>query len=93
MIVSQTPFLPYKHEVNVLQVVLGVDNETKLRQLSEKLKEGAVDHKLWVEQPENTPTCLVTKPYVKQDISRYFKKLKLLKTEESQPSTAGENSS
>lgn len=77
----------------VLQVVLGVDNEAKLRQLSEKLNEGAVDHKLWIEQPENTPTCLVTKPYVKQEISRYFKKLRLLKAEESQPPTTGDNSS
>lgn len=74
-------------------MVLGIDSETKLKQLSEKLKEGAVDHKLWIEQPENTPTCLVTKPYVKQDISKYFKKLKLLKAEESQPSATGEISS
>ena len=72
-------------------MVLGIDNETQLKQLSEKLKEGAVDHKLWIEQPEDIPTCLVTKPYAKQEISKYFKKLKLLKGGESQSSKTGES--
>lgn len=67
---------------NMHKVVLGIDGETKIRQLSEKLSEASVDHKLWIEQPEDIPTCLVTKPYAKQEVSKHFKKLKLLKVDE-----------
>lgn len=63
------------------KVVLGVESEVKLCNLSQKLKEASVDHKLWIEQPEDFPTCLVTKPYPKEEISRHFKKLKLFKAE------------
>lgn len=51
--------------------------------LAEKLKADNIDHKLWIEQPENFPTCLVTKPYPKENIQKYFKKLKLFKCETS----------
>ena len=54
-------------------------NESGLRKLSDKLKEGSVDHKLWVEQPENYPTCLATRPYPKQEVQHFFKKLKLFR--------------
>ena len=37
-----------------------------LSKISEKLKEAGVDHKLWIEQPENFPTCLAVKPYPKE---------------------------
>ncbi|KAK3887265.1 hypothetical protein Pcinc_008620 [Petrolisthes cinctipes] len=66
---------------NMHKVVLGVESETKLCNLSQKLKEASVDHKLWIEQPEDFPTCLVTKPYPKEEISRHFKKLKLFKAD------------
>ena len=56
-----------------------IDGEEKLRQLSEKLNMEGVLHKLWVEQPENYPTCLATKPYKKEEVQTYFKKLKLFK--------------
>lgn len=68
---------------NMHKVVLGIENEAKLRNLSEKLKESVIDHKLWFEQPEDTPTCLVTKPYPKEEVSRLFKKLKLFKMDNS----------
>ncbi|XP_076056883.1 putative peptidyl-tRNA hydrolase PTRHD1 isoform X2 [Oratosquilla oratoria] len=68
---------------NMHKVVLGIDGEPKLRTLAEKLKEGSVDHKLWIEQPEDIPTCLVTKPYPKEEIQKFFKKLKLFKAEPS----------
>ncbi|KAG0725121.1 putative peptidyl-tRNA hydrolase PTRHD1 [Chionoecetes opilio] len=77
---------------NMHKVVLGIDNEVQLKNLSEKLREASIDHKLWIEQPEDIPTCLVTKPYVKLEVSKYFKKFKLLKTEESQPSKNGDSS-
>ena len=56
---------------NMHKVVLetGPDDLTKI---SEKLKEAGVDHKLWIEQPENFPTCLAVKPYPKEVGIFYF---------------------
>lgn len=62
-----------------MQVTLEVKGETQLVNLSDKLKGGGIDHKLWIEQPENFPTCLATKPYPKSTVSSFFKKLKLCK--------------
>ncbi|KAL8536789.1 hypothetical protein ACS0TY_012093 [Phlomoides rotata] len=61
------------------KVTLEVKGETQLVNLSDKLKGGGIDHKLWIEQPENFPTCLATKPYPKSTVSSFFKKLKLCK--------------
>ena len=51
---------------NMHKVVLEVGGEADLVKVAEKLKEASVDHKLWVEQPENFPTCLAVKPYPKE---------------------------
>ncbi|KAG8375339.1 hypothetical protein BUALT_Bualt10G0089900 [Buddleja alternifolia] len=59
------------------KVTLEVKGETQLVNLSEKLKVGGIAHKLWIEQPENIPTCLATKPYPKSFVTSFFKKLKL----------------
>ena len=48
------------------KVIIEAPGEADLLKVSEKLKEGGVDYKLWVEQPENFPTCLAVKPYPKQ---------------------------
>ena len=56
-----------------------IADENGLRQLTEVLTVNGVDHKLWIEQPENIATCLATKPYPKQDIERHFSALKLFK--------------
>lgn len=61
------------------QVVLEIKGETQLRSLAEKLTEGGVAFKLWTEQPENFVTCLATKPYHKQEVAQFFKKLNLAK--------------
>ncbi|XP_062108016.1 uncharacterized protein LOC133818921 [Humulus lupulus] len=61
------------------KVTLEVKGETQILNLSEKLSAGGIAHKLWIEQPENFPTCLATKPYPKSIVSSYFKKLKLCK--------------
>ncbi|XP_006845771.2 putative peptidyl-tRNA hydrolase PTRHD1 [Amborella trichopoda] len=61
------------------KVTLEVKGESQILNLSEKLKAGGIDHKLWIEQPENIPTCLATKPYPKSVASSFFKKLKLCK--------------
>ncbi|KAJ4834766.1 hypothetical protein Tsubulata_020006 [Turnera subulata] len=61
------------------KVTLEVKGEPQILNLSEKLKAGGIAHKLWIEQPENFPTCLATKPYPKSAVSAFFKKLKLCK--------------
>ncbi|ESR63431.1 Aminoacyl-tRNA hydrolase [Citrus sinensis] len=61
------------------KVTLEVKGETQIVNLSEKLNAGGIAHKLWIEQPENIPTCLATKPYPKSTVSLVFKKLKLCK--------------
>ncbi|KAL6985090.1 hypothetical protein U1Q18_018468 [Sarracenia purpurea var. burkii] len=61
------------------KVTLEVKGETQILNLSEKLTAGGIAHKLWIEQPENIPTCLATKPYPKSIVSSFFKNLKLCK--------------
>ncbi|KAJ9549596.1 hypothetical protein OSB04_022139 [Centaurea solstitialis] len=61
------------------KVTLEVKGEVQLKNLSEKLTSNDIAHKLWIEQPENTPTCLASKPYPKSVVSIFFKKLKLCK--------------
>ena len=48
------------------KVVLEAGSEAELRKVADKLTEAAIDHKLWIEQPENYPTCLAVKPYQKE---------------------------
>lgn len=64
---------------NMHKVVLEASDENGLLSIRDKLIENQIKHKLWIEQPENIPTCLVSKPYPKDDIQKYFKKLKLFK--------------
>uniref|UniRef100_A0A0E0H5M2 peptidyl-tRNA hydrolase n=1 Tax=Oryza nivara TaxID=4536 RepID=A0A0E0H5M2_ORYNI len=53
--------------------------ETQLKNLAEKLEAAGVRHKVWIEQPENIPTCIATAPCPKSQVSSFFKKLKLCK--------------
>jgi len=53
-------------------------DEAALVRLSEKLKESEIKHKMWIEQPENIPTCIALKPYVKDTVHKYVKQFKLL---------------
>lgn len=62
-----------------VQVVLEVKGEEQLKNLSQKLKQAEVMHKLWMEQPEDIPTCLATAPQRKSLLQEHFKKLKLCK--------------
>lgn len=64
---------------NMHKVVLGAKDEEALRKLSEKLKENDIKHKMWIEQPENIPTCIAIKPYIKEEVHKFVKNLKLLK--------------
>jgi hypothetical protein len=60
-------------------VVLEIKGQPQLLALAEKLTGAGVAHKLWVEQPEDFPTCLATAPATKADVGSHFKKLKLCK--------------
>ncbi|CAG0881511.1 unnamed protein product, partial [Darwinula stevensoni] len=61
------------------KIVLEIGDEASIEALSKTLTENNVDHKLWMEQPEEIPTCIATKPCPKDTIQKYFKKLKLFK--------------
>ncbi|KVH95153.1 Peptidyl-tRNA hydrolase II domain-containing protein, partial [Cynara cardunculus var. scolymus] len=55
--------------LKIVKVTLEVKGEVQLKNLSEKLTSNDIAHKLWIEQPENTPTCLASKPYPKSVVS------------------------
>ncbi|XP_019966126.1 putative peptidyl-tRNA hydrolase PTRHD1 [Paralichthys olivaceus] len=61
------------------KVVLGIPDEAALTGLSETLTQAGVSHKLWIEQPENIPTCLALKPYPKETVQPLLRKFKLFK--------------
>ncbi|XP_046375630.1 putative peptidyl-tRNA hydrolase PTRHD1 [Haliotis rufescens] len=61
------------------KVILEAKNEESLRELSESLTQDGIQHKLWMEQPEDIATCVAAKPYTKQEVQKYFKKFKLFK--------------
>ncbi|XP_044974113.1 putative peptidyl-tRNA hydrolase PTRHD1 [Hordeum vulgare subsp. vulgare] len=60
-------------------VTLEVKGEIQLKNLAEKLEAAGVGHKLWIEQPENIPTCIATAPCPKSQVASFFRKLKLCK--------------
>eukprot|EP00043_Microstomoeca_roanoka_P023021 m.257538 g.257538 ORF g.257538 m.257538 type:complete len:150 (+) comp25572_c0_seq1:188-637(+) len=70
----------YTHALPTMRkVIKQVKNEAALRKLSEQLKEQEIIHHLWIEQPENTPTCLATVPLPADSISKPLKKLQLFR--------------
>ncbi|CAD6995128.1 putative peptidyl-tRNA hydrolase PTRHD1 [Ceratitis capitata] len=64
---------------NMHKVVLEAKDEASLVKLAEKLETNEIKHKMWIEQPENIPTCIAIKPYVKDNVHKFVKNLKLLK--------------
>ncbi|CAI5771503.1 putative peptidyl-tRNA hydrolase PTRHD1 [Podarcis lilfordi] len=60
-------------------VVLEAPDECALTALAEALQQNNIDHKVWVEQPENIVTCIALRPYPKEHVHQYLKKFKLLK--------------
>lgn len=61
------------------KVVLGAPDEAALSTLAENLTQAGVAHKLWIEQPENIPTCLALKPCAKETVQPLLRKFKLFK--------------
>jgi peptidyl-tRNA hydrolase len=64
---------------NMHKVVVGVDNEVELRDLSAELEKAEICHKLWVEEPEGIMTSLATKPASRSQLQLHFKSFKLLR--------------
>lgn len=64
---------------NMHKVVLRADKLEDLIKTESRLKEANVAHHLWIEQPENVPTCLAVSPQPKHLIQSIFKHFKLLK--------------
>ncbi|NXI41132.1 PTRD1 hydrolase, partial [Galbula dea] len=60
-------------------VVLEAPDEAALTALAETLRQHNIDHEVWTEQPEDVATCLALRPYPKDQVHQYLKKLKLLK--------------
>lgn len=71
-----TENMHYLYRTSLLQV----PNEAALKKVAEKLSENTIAHKLWIEQPEDIPTCLAIKPYPKEEVKKYVGKFKLYKT-------------
>lgn len=65
---------------SMTKVVLEAKSLSQLENLSQRLSEAGIKHKLWVEQPENYPTCLATQPYPKSQVGPHLKKFNLCKT-------------
>ena len=61
------------------KVVLKIANDNDLTSLRKTLDENGVQYHCWVEQPENIQSCLATFPSNQDEISKYFKHLKLYK--------------
>ncbi|XP_075255272.1 putative peptidyl-tRNA hydrolase PTRHD1 [Convolutriloba macropyga] len=64
---------------NMHKVVLKCELLSDLTSLSELLKEKEIDHKLWIEQPENYATCLAIRPMRKEEVFEYVKDFKLFR--------------
>src|ERR1700722_5360615 len=51
------------------KIILSFDGGTnELNELSQELKQKHIEHYLWIEQPENIPTAIAVKPYMKTDV-------------------------
>lgn len=65
---------------NMYKVILEANSEDALLDLKTKLENSDIMHVLWIEQPENIPTCLATRPYPKKNVEKFFKKFELFKS-------------
>jgi hypothetical protein len=59
--------------------VLGVDTESELTELANRLTENGIASHLWIEKPEIIPTALATAPVTKEDVQGILGNLKLLR--------------
>lgn len=62
---------------HMTKVTLEIKNEGQLLKLAQSLEAAGVGHKLWVEEPELTPTALATFPVRRSEVQPLFKKCQL----------------
>lgn len=67
------------HLENMHKIILRADNVEDLMDVEKKLKEMNISHYLWIEKPENIPSCLAVSPQPKSLVQSIFKHLKLFK--------------
>lgn len=61
------------------KAVLQIPDEESIKNLQKQLEDNKILFKLWIEQPENIPTCIAVKAYEKDHVQHYFKDLKLMR--------------
>eukprot|EP00762_Andalucia_godoyi_P006312 ANDGO_05923.mRNA.1 hypothetical protein len=61
------------------KVCVSSPSKEHLEQISQQLSTAGVRHKLWIEQPENIPSCIATAPMLKSVAKKldFLRKLKL----------------
>ena len=64
---------------NMHKVILKCDDRQSLTDLAENLTDNGIQHKLWIEQPENIETCLAIQPIVKERVFEFVQHFKLFR--------------
>lgn len=64
---------------NMHKIILRAEKVDDLMDIEKKLKESNISHHLWIERPENIPSCLAVSPQPKSLVQSIFKHLKLFK--------------
>lgn len=64
---------------SMTKIILKCDDESSLRSAAAALETAGLMHHLWVELPENVPTCLATAPGPRDVLKPHFSSFKLLR--------------
>lgn len=64
---------------SMTKVVLKCEDEGAMRSVADALSKESIAHHLWIEQPENVPTCLATAPAPRDQLKPFFAAFKLLR--------------
>lgn len=82
--IARTLTSPYTKDylndlVNMHKIILKAERVEDLLKVETELKQTDVAHHLWIEKPENIPTCLAVSPQPKSLVQNIFKTFKLLR--------------
>lgn len=64
---------------NMHKIILKAEKVEQLTDIKTNLDKINVPNRLWIEMPENIPSCLAVSPQPKSLVQSFFKHLKLLK--------------
>lgn len=64
---------------NMRKIILKADKVDELLKVERQLNDANIAHHLWIEQPENIPTCLACSPQPKSLVQSIFRHFKLFK--------------